>query len=59
MADVVIPQKKQCHRVADAKIADIQKQLQFIPAQCRAYYDQVIFANSHNEDADEATLFQV
>jgi len=59
VADVVIPQKKQCHRVADAKIADIQKQLQFIPAQCRAYYDQVIFANSHNEDADEATLFQV
>jgi len=57
------------------KIADIKKQLQFIAAQCRAYYDQVVLANSHSEhsstissaadvgeqdeDADDATLPQV
>ena len=42
LTDVVIPQKKQCRPVTAAKIADIKKQLQFIAAQCRAYYDQVV-----------------
>ena len=50
--DVHIPQKKEQHPVKSVKINDIKKQLQFIPAQARSYYDQVILTNSSSEPAD-------
>jgi len=49
----VIPSSK--HDVKKCKIQDIQKQLEFIPAIYRGYYEKVIQQNMANEDDDNNT----
>ena len=53
----VIPSSK--HAVKKCKIQDIQKQLEFIPAIYRGYYEKVIQQNMANEDDDNNTELSI